>query len=135
MSENTSLSYEFVSTTEYLVASNGIQELRRVLCSGVLHCVPLYIGFSGACHVCLQGRECCGIQLQNMGTCVFSQWSSECMCHLVDVYYRVSEEHTAYIVILTVCRTWMLKWREERSLGYTGKLEGVWSEVVMSQWK
>jgi len=62
MSEDTSLSYKFVSTAEWPVASNGIQELGRVLSSGVLHCVPLYVGFSGACLVCLQGRECC-IQL------------------------------------------------------------------------
>jgi len=50
-----------------------------VLSSRVSHCVHMYIGANVSVEYAIsifQGREGCGIQLQNTGTCVFSQWSS-----------------------------------------------------------
>ena len=110
------------------MASNGIEELERVLSSGVLCCVPLYIGFSAACHVRLQGRKCCGIQLQNMGTfcvqsvvfwvyvpcgrCVFQSFRGiYCLHPHDDSLQDVDAEMVGGRVFV----------------GYTGKLEEVWS--------
>jgi len=68
---------------------------------------------------------------------VFSQWFSGHLCHVVDVCSIVSEEHTVYILILTVWRMWMLKWRECRNfcvIQESWRRSGL-SEVVKSQWE
>ena len=65
---------------------------------------------------------------------MFIQSSSGCMCHVVSVCYRVSEGHNClhhHIDSLQDVDAEVLGRKE--FVGYTGKLEEVWSEVVMSQ--